>query len=49
MCWIFTGDLYGKEMAVNLLAFLRPEQKFDDLKALQAQLEKDVAQVRTLL
>ena len=37
----FDGDLYGKHMAVELIAFLRPEAKLDDLEALKAQIAKD--------
>ena len=34
-------DLYGKNIEVQLLNFERPEQKFDSLEQLKAQLEKD--------
>jgi len=35
-------DLYGKEAIVYLEKFCRPEQKFDGLDALKAQLKKDI-------
>jgi len=38
----FTGDLYGRLLEVSLLSFLRPEQKFDGLSALQAQIAIDI-------
>ncbi|WP_370338186.1 bifunctional riboflavin kinase/FAD synthetase [Parvularcula marina] len=39
----FDGDLYGETIDVSLLSFLRPEQKFDGLDELKAQIHKDVA------
>ena len=37
----FSGDLYGKEVPVAFLSFLRPEQKFDSVEALRAQIAAD--------
>jgi riboflavin kinase/FMN adenylyltransferase len=45
----FKGDLYGKEVEVRFVSWLRPEEKFDGLEALVAQIEKDVAQARGIL
>ena len=41
--WIprFQGDLYGREVEVSLLHFLRPEQKFPGLSALREQIGRD--------
>lgn len=39
----FTGDIYGKEITVKLLAFRRPEMKFDGVDSLKAQMQKDIA------
>lgn len=39
----FSGDLYGKEIAVTPIAKLRDEQKFDDIDALVVQLHRDKA------
>ncbi|MBT3746056.1 MAG: hypothetical protein HOG28_03305, partial [Actinobacteria bacterium] len=39
----FSGDLYGQEVNVSFEKNLRPQQKFENLEALVAQLEKDVA------
>lgn len=36
------GDFYGRTIPVALLDFIRPEQKFDSLEALTAQLHKDL-------
>ena len=37
----FEGDLYGKTIAVEPVAYLRPETKFASLDALKEQIEKD--------
>jgi riboflavin kinase/FMN adenylyltransferase len=37
----FSGDLYGKHLAVELVAYLRPEMKFDSLDALKARMKSD--------
>ena len=44
--WIlgFEGDLYGREIILEFYKFLRPEQKFDSLQALQAEIQKNAAQ-----
>lgn len=38
----FGEDIYGEELTVELVQFVRPERKFDGLTDLIAQLEKDV-------
>jgi riboflavin kinase/FMN adenylyltransferase len=45
----FDGDLYGQRMAVQFVAKLRDEQKFDGLQALTAQMERDARTARELL
>jgi len=45
----FSGDLYGKTIEVAFLAHLRPEQKFDSLKALKRQMNRDADEARALL
>ncbi len=37
------GDLYGKQVTVQLLSFLRPEQKFDGIATLSAAIHGDIA------
>lgn len=38
----FDRDIYGKKIRLELLKFKRPEQKFQDLAALQKKLHEDV-------
>jgi riboflavin kinase/FMN adenylyltransferase len=45
----FVGDLYGREIAVECVQFLRPELKFGSLEAMVAQIAQDAAQARELL
>jgi riboflavin kinase/FMN adenylyltransferase len=45
----FAEDLYDKEIEVFFIDFLRPEQKFDSLDALIAQIHRDEAQARAIL
>nr|WP_235186671.1 bifunctional riboflavin kinase/FAD synthetase [Dyella japonica] len=45
----FEGDLYGQRMAVEFVAKLRDEQKFDNLDDLTVQMAKDARQARELL
>lgn len=37
----YSGDLYGKKAALELVALLRPEQKFPSVEELRLQLERD--------
>ena len=37
----FSGDLYGKEVEISFVNYLRPEHKFTDLSELQQQIQKD--------
>ncbi len=45
----FDGDLYGAALSVALVAFQRPELKFDGVPALVAQMGRDVAETRARL
>lgn len=37
----FDGDLYGKMMRIEIIAFIRPERKFASADALRQQLSQD--------
>lgn len=39
----FSGDLYGRNIMVGLLAFRRPEMRFDSVERLKEQMEADIA------
>jgi riboflavin kinase/FMN adenylyltransferase len=45
----FDGDLYGATLSVALVAWLRPELRFDGLEALVAQMDRDSAEARARL
>jgi riboflavin kinase/FMN adenylyltransferase len=45
----FSGDLYGKHLAVELVAYLRPEAKFSGLEELKAQIDTDAEAARKAL
>jgi riboflavin kinase/FMN adenylyltransferase len=45
----FKGDLYDTELSVALVDYLRPEQKFDGLSSLVAQMDADSAKAREIL
>jgi riboflavin kinase/FMN adenylyltransferase len=44
----FNRDLYGQDIEVRFLKFLRPEKKFENLDALVQQIRRDVDQARAL-
>lgn len=45
----FSGDLYGQTIEVELVDFIRPEAKFEDLEALKVQMAADVEAARRFL
>jgi riboflavin kinase/FMN adenylyltransferase len=45
----FSGDLYGTELSIALIDYLRPEEKFDGLDAFIAQMNADCAKARDIL
>ena len=49
--WLFDfdGDLYGKHLSVELVAYLRPEMNLPDLDALKAQIAKDADAAKAAL
>jgi riboflavin kinase/FMN adenylyltransferase len=42
----YSGSLYGAEFGVEICRFLRPQQRFDSLDALAAQMQQDGADAR---
>src|SRR6266545_3117021 len=44
----FDRDIYGKDIEVRFIRYLRPERKFDSLDALARQIERDARQAREL-
>ncbi len=48
--WIldFDGDLYGRTLTLEFTKFLRPEQKFDSLEELKAQIRQDAERAKAL-
>lgn len=45
----FNDEVYGRLVTVSFYAFIREEWYFDDLQALQVQINKDVKQAKALL
>jgi riboflavin kinase/FMN adenylyltransferase len=45
----FQGDLYDKQITIYLKAYLREEQKFENLEGLKAQLHKDQQRAKLIL
>ncbi|HCQ65121.1 MAG TPA: bifunctional riboflavin kinase/FMN adenylyltransferase [Rhodobacteraceae bacterium] len=45
----FTGDIYDEHLSVALIDYLRPEEKFDSVEALIAQMDADCARAQEVL
>ncbi|WNO54241.1 bifunctional riboflavin kinase/FAD synthetase [Stakelama saccharophila] len=45
----FSGDLYGQTIEVELIEYLREEEKFDDLEALKARMADDCERAQKVL
>lgn len=45
----FSGDLYGTDLSVGLVEYLRPEETFDSLEAFIAQMDADCLRARQIL
>ena len=45
----FHGDLYGREIEVEFIDFIRPDRRFDDAASLQAQMDRDCDRAREIL
>jgi riboflavin kinase/FMN adenylyltransferase len=44
----FEHQIYGKDLEVRFIRYLRPERKFESIEALARQIEADVKQARKL-
>jgi len=42
----FNRDIYGQDLEVRFIRYLRPEKKFESVDALTRQIEADVSQAR---
>jgi riboflavin kinase/FMN adenylyltransferase len=45
----FDGDLYGREIEVAFVGFIRGDRRFDGVDALKAQMDQDCAKAREIL
>ena len=45
----FAGDLYGRQVDVAFVGYIRPERRFDGLESLKAQIQADGAEARRIL
>jgi riboflavin kinase/FMN adenylyltransferase len=45
----FDGDLYGREIEVEFVGYVRPDQRFRDMEELKVQMDKDCARARVLI
>ncbi len=45
----FDGDLYGQTMTLDVIEYQRPEEKYDNVQALVAQMQEDIRVARRIL
>ena len=45
----FAGDLYGRNLEIEFVSFIRPEERFESAEALVARMNEDARQARQLL
>ena len=45
----FSEEIYGNELTVRFLTFIRPEEKFDNFELLTEQIKKDIKTARNYL
>lgn len=45
----YVGNLYGQELSIDFVAWLRPEERFESRDALVAQMRQDVRAARAIL
>ena len=44
----YTGDLYGRNLKVELIGFIRPERKFSSVEILKEEIKKNVLQAKEM-
>jgi riboflavin kinase/FMN adenylyltransferase len=42
------SDIYGEDLEVEFVEYIRPEQKFEGLEALKGQIARDAAAARAI-
>jgi riboflavin kinase/FMN adenylyltransferase len=45
----YQGDLYGKDVSIDIVSWLREEKKFSDTDALKQQMAEDVVRGKAIL
>ena len=45
----FAGDLYGRNLEIEFVSFIRPEERFESAEALVARMNEDAREARQLL
>ena len=45
----FRGDLYGQDVRLEFLEYLRPEEKYGSIEELMQQIRQDIAQTRDII
>jgi riboflavin kinase/FMN adenylyltransferase len=45
----FHGDLYGQDVTLEFVEYLRPEEKYPSVQALMDQIQKDIAKTRRII
>ena len=45
----FEGDLYGRDMSVEFIGFVRPDRKFWSAEALRSQMVQDCEEAKRML
>ncbi|HBU06211.1 MAG TPA: hypothetical protein DEA95_06485 [Nitrospiraceae bacterium] len=45
----FSGNLLGKKLKVRFIKHIRDEKKFPNIKALEAQIKKDIKKAKAIL
>ena len=45
----FNADIYGQELTIEFVGYIRPELKFDSLDALKAEMARDMTRAREML